>query len=56
MEQESDRSNSDHSGDAATASEVGSDVPLLDERVRALVAEKDQLVADLASQIGGRGL
>ena len=48
MEQGSDHSNSDHAGAAAVASEVGSDVSLLDERVRALVAEKDQLVADLA--------
>ena len=48
MEQESDNSNSDHSGAAAVASEVGSDVSQLEERVLALVAEKDQLVADLA--------
>jgi chromosome segregation ATPase len=47
MEQESDHSNADHSGAAAVGSEVGSDVSLLDERVRALAAEKDQLVADL---------
>jgi septal ring factor EnvC (AmiA/AmiB activator) len=32
----------------AAASQVGSDVSQLEERVRTLVAEKDQLVADLA--------
>jgi septal ring factor EnvC (AmiA/AmiB activator) len=48
MEQESDHSNSDHPAAAAAASEVGSDVSQLEERVRTLVAEKDQLVADLA--------
>ena len=48
MEQDSDHSNSDHSGAAVAASEVGSDVSQLEERVRTLVSEKDQLVADLA--------
>ena len=48
MEQESDHSNADHSGAAAVGSEVGSDVSLRDERVRPLIAEKDQVVADLA--------
>jgi chromosome segregation ATPase len=48
MEQDSDNSNSDPSGTAAVESEVGSDVSLLEERVRALVAEKDHLVTDLA--------
>lgn len=48
MEQESDHSNSDDSGAAAVTSEVGTDVSQLEERVRALVAEKGQLDADLA--------
>jgi chromosome segregation ATPase len=48
MEQDSDHSNSDHSGATVAASEVGGDVSQLEERVRALVAEKEQLVADLA--------
>src|ERR1700730_9742656 len=47
MEQDSDPSNSGHSGAAAAESEVGSEVPPLGEQVRALAAEKDQLVADL---------
>lgn len=48
MEQESDHSNSDESGAAAVTSEVGSNVSQLEDRVRALVAEKNQLDADLA--------
>jgi chromosome segregation ATPase len=48
MEQDSDHSSSDDPSAAAKASEMGSDVSLLEGRVRALVAEKDQLAADLA--------
>ena len=47
MEQESDHSHVDHSGAAPVASEAGSGVSVLEERVRALLAEKDQVVADL---------
>jgi chromosome segregation ATPase len=47
MEQDSDPTNSDHSRAAAAESEAGSEVSLLGEQVRALAAEKDQLVADL---------
>ena len=48
MERESDHSNSDDSGAAAVTGEVGTNVSQLEERVRALVAEKGQLDADLA--------